>query len=223
MKNKVKNMLQNLRKLNPNIKFFDVASDEFASYGRIIKNIDVSEITKVCDQIEFPKNGSTYVPSFDSFEKLDIAKNIKDNLFGTLPTQIGYCLGYNDMLNAVEWHANSEILIAVTPLVVILGHIWDIKDQKIDSSTFKAFYLPKGTVVEIYATSLHYCPCQVTDDGFISVVGLPKDTNTNLETKVEDKLIFCKNKWLLCHVDNKALIEKGVTAGIVGENFKINY
>ena len=44
-------MLENLKKLNPDIKFFDVTSDEFSTFGRIIKNIDVTEITNVCDKI----------------------------------------------------------------------------------------------------------------------------------------------------------------------------
>ena len=216
-------MLENLKKLNPDIEFYDVSSEEFSTFGRIIKNIDVTEITKVCDGIDNPESGSTYVPSLEEFEKLGIAKIIKDEFFGTLPTQIGYCWGYNDMLNATEWHANSEINIAVTPLVLLLGHIWDIKDGKIDSSSFKAFYLPAGTVVEVYATSLHYCPCQVSDDGFKSVVGLPLGTNTDLEITPEDKLIFRKNKWIICHVDNNELIEKGVVPAITGTNFQIKY
>ena len=216
-------MLENLRKLNPDIEFFDVTSKEFSSFGRIIKNIDATEIIKVSEEIENPESGSTYVPSLDAFEKLDIAKTIKNELFGTMPSQIGYRWGYNNMLNATEWHTSSEINIAVSPLVLILGHIWDIKDGKIDSSSFKAFYLPAGTVVEVYATSLHFCPCQVSDDGFKSVVGLPKGTNTNLETELKDKQIFRKNKWIICHVDNDALIEKGVVAGITGTNFKIKY
>ena len=216
-------MIENLRKLNPNIEFFDVTSDEFKTFGRIIKNIDVTEITKVCDNIEKPESGSTYVASLEDFEKLEIAEIIKNELFGTLPAQIGYCWGYNNMLNATEWHANSEINVAITPLVLLVAHLWDMENGKIDSSKFKAFYLPAGTVIESYATTLHYCPCQVSDDGFKSVVGLPKGTNTDLETSVEDKMIFRKNKWIICHVDNIELIKKGVVPGITGENFEIKY
>ena len=175
-------MIENLRKLNPDIEFFDVTSDEFKTFGRIIENIDASEITKVCDNIENPESGSTYVASLEDFEKLPIAKTIKNELFGTLPAQMGYCWGYNSMLNATEWHANSEINIAITPLVLLVAHIWDIENGKIDSSKFKAFYLPAGTVIESYATTLHYCPCQVSDAGFKSVVGRPKETNNNLDT-----------------------------------------
>ncbi len=118
---------------------------------------------------------------------------------------------------------SSEINIAVTPLVLILGHIWDIENGKTDSSKFKAFYLPAGTVAEVYSTTLHFCPCEVEKGGFGCVVGLPLGTNTPLETEGPDPLLFRKNKWLIAHNDNKALISRGVFSGISGENFKINY
>ena len=140
-----------------------------------------------------------------------------------MDSQLGYCWGHSNFLNATEWHKGSEINIAITPLVLILGHVWDIVDGKIDSSDFTAFYLPAGTVVEVYETTLHFCPCEVEQSGFGCVVGLPEGTNTNLETKVENKMLFRKNKWLICHVDNKALIEKGVVAGITGTNYEIKY
>ena len=126
-------------------------------------------------------------------------------------------------MNATEWHTSSEINIAVTPLVLILGHIWDIENGKIDSSKFKAFYLPAGTVVEVYSTTLHFCPCEVDENGFGCVVALPKDTNTNLEVEPQDKLLFRKNKWIIAHEENLALINRGVISGITGKNHKINY
>lgn len=216
-------MLENLKKLNPEIKLVEVNSPEFATFGRVIKNLDISEITKVAEKIENPESGSSYLPSVEEFEKLSIAKTIKNEFFGTMDSQLGYCWGHSNFLNATEWHKGSEINIAITPLVLILGHVWDIVDGKIDSSDFTAFYLPAGTVVEVYETTLHFCPCEVEQSGFGCVVGLPEGTNTNLETKVENKMLFRKNKWLICHVDNKALIEKGVVAGITGTNYEIKY
>lgn len=216
-------MLENLKKLNSEVKFLDVNSPEFATFGRVIKTLDISEITKEAEKMENPENGSSYLPSVEAFEKLEIAKTIKNEFFGTLDSQLGYCWGHNNFLNATEWHKGSEINIAITPLVLILGHVWDIVDGKIDSSDFTAFYLPAGTVVEVYETTLHFCPCEVENSGFGCVVGLPKGTNTNLETEVENKMLFRKNKWLICHVENKALIEKGVVSGITGTNYEIKY
>lgn len=222
-KEKVTKMLENLKKLNPDIKLYDVDSPEFSTFGRLIKNIDVTEIISTAKQIENLENGSSYLPTVEAFEKLDIAKTIKNEFFGSMPAQVGYCWGHSNFLNATEWHTSSEINIAVTPLVLILGHIWDIKDDKIDSLSFKAFYLPAGTAVEIYATSLHFCPCEVEKSGFGCVVGLPQGTNTNLEITPENKMLFRKNKWILAHIENETLINRGVVAGITGTNYEIKY
>lgn len=216
-------MLEKLKQLNPEIEFYDVTDKEFATFGRIIKTLDTKEIIEVAKKIENPDNGSSYLPCCEAFGALDIATEIKNECFGTQPTQIGYCWGHNTFMNATEWHSSNEINIAVTPLVLILGHIWDIENGKIDSSKFKAFYLPKGTAVEVYSTTLHFCPCEVDKNGFGCVVGLPEGTNTNLETETNDKVIFRNNKWIMAHIDNISLIEKGVVAGITGTNYEIKY
>lgn len=216
-------MIDNLRKSNQDIKIYSVLDDEFNSFGRVIENIDTDEIIKTAEQIEYPETGVRYLPSEESFEKLPIAGLIRTEVYGTLPTEIGYCWGHNSLLNATEWHTSSEVNIAVTPIVLILGDRRDIKDGIIDSSKFRMFYLPKGTAVEIYATTLHYTPCQTSDDGFGCVVVLPEGTNTALDTKVNDKFMTAKNKWLIAHVDNTAKIKQGAFAGITGTNYEIKY
>ena len=216
-------MLDTLKLKNPDIKLYSVNSEEFKTFGRVITGLDTSEIIKAAEKISRPAEGSAYTPSEESFEKLPTAKEIENKFFGTLPSQIGYCHGHNSLLNAAEWHMSSEINIAVTPLVLILGHIWDIENGKTDSSKFTVFYLPAGTVAEVYSTTLHFCPCEVEKGGFGCIVGLPLGTNTPLETETSNPLLFRKNKWLIAHNDNKALISRGVLPGISGENFKINY
>lgn len=219
----VNNMLEKLKKLNPEVALFDVRDKEFATFGRIITNLDVTQIAKAAEQIPDPETGSSYAPSVEAFEKLPIAREIQNAFFGTLPAQIGYCWGHNRDMNATEWHYSSEINIAIKPLVLILGHTWDIAQGKIDSGKFKAFYLPAGTVVEVYATTLHFCPCEVSGDGFGCVVGLPLGTNTDLAEKTQDPVLFRKNKWILAHMENEALISKGVVPGITGTNYRIRY
>ena len=216
-------MIKKLQDLNPDITFFDVTDKEFATYGKVISGLDVSDITKAAKKISNNITGSAYYPSVAEFECLPIAKEIRNEFFGTLPAQIGYCHGHNNLLNATEWHFSSEINIAVTPIVLILGHIWEVEDNKIDVSKFKAFYLPAGTAVEVYATTLHYCPCEVEKGGFGCVVGLPGDTNTALKESVNNPLIYQRNKWIISHPDNKRLVEAGAIAGIKGKNIGIKY
>ena len=126
-------------------------------------------------------------------------------------------------MNGLEYHRSSEVNVAATPLVLILGLQYEMDGCEYDASKVKAFFLEKGDAVEIYSTSLHFCPCQVSDDGFSCVVVLPKDTNTLLEKPSEDKLLFKKNKWIICHDKNQGLIDRGVYPGLHGENYEIKY
>ena len=215
-------MLSFLNKIN-DIKIYDVNDREFTSFGRVINGLDTSEIIKTAKTIKNPETATLYKASEEKFEKLGISNEIAENFFGQMPTQIGYCWGYSSFLNGAEWHTSSEINIAVTPLVLILGHLWDIKDNKIDSSMFKAFYLKEGTAIETYATTLHFCPCQVQKEGFGLVVALPYGTNTELDKNSENPLLFKKNKWIIAHNDNLPLIQRGVVPGISGVNIKIDY
>ena len=216
-------MLNELKKRNPGLKVIDVHSEEFSTYGRIITGMDTSEMIAHAQRIKNPDSGSMYLPSVDAFETLDIAEKIKTHFFGESKIQVGYCWGYNCVFGATEWHTSSEINIAVTPLVIIVGHIWDVKNNTVDTSKFKVFYVPAGTVLECYATTLHYCPCQVSEQGFGWVVALPEDTNTALDGEYDDKLLWAKNKWLISHIENTSLIENGAVAGVTGTNIKIEY
>lgn len=59
----------------------------------------------------------------------------------------------------------------------------------------EAFRIPSGTAVELYATTLHYAPCNASDGGFLVAVVLPKGTNEALEhphTGGEDALLAAK-------------------------------
>lgn len=216
-------MLEILKKNNPGIKLYSVYDEEFRKFGRVIEGIDTDEIVNVAECIENPEVGVRYLPTEEKFENLAIARQLEAEVFGTLPSEIGYCWGHNSFLNATEWHSSSEVNIAVTPLVLFLSHLWDIKDGKTDSEKFTAFYVPAGAVVEVYATTTHYCPCQVRDEGFGCVVVLPEGTNTSLEVKTSNKFMTAKNKWVIAHNDNKPMIERGVIPGIGGTNFEIKY
>ena len=143
--------------------------------------------------------------------------------YPTASTAACYCNGHNHLLNAVEYHRDSEINIAVTDLILILGKEQDItEDHTYDSSKMEAFLIPAGTTIEVYATTLHYAPCNVAASGFKCVVVLPKGTNTDitLEEKhtPEDDLLFARNKWLLSHPDANIA---GSVAGIKGENLSV--
>lgn len=201
-----------------------VTDKDFKKYGQVLKNYDCTEIIEKMKSTPLPE-GVIYEPSIKELEELSIAKELQDREYGELPMQIGYCNGNNYILNAVEYHRSSEINIAVTDLILLIGSQQDIEDDySYNTSKIEAFKVPAGTIIEVYATTLHYAPCNANEEGFRCIVALPKDTNLPLENKVEkvgeDALLFAKNKWLIGHKDTN-LGEQGAFIGLVGENTSI--
>ena len=113
--------------------------------------------------------------------------------------------------------------VALTDLILILGREQDIEaDNTYDTSKMEAFLVPAGTVIEVYATTLHYAPCNVNGNKFCTAVILPKGTNTEApavqNNTGEDKLLFARNKWLIAHKDAKI---EGAFEGLIGENLSV--
>ena len=205
------------------MKIQKVTDPAFRKYGQVLEEYDFTGLIKEMKHTPVPED-VIYVPSVEELEALDIMKDLQNKGYGGLPIQIGYCNGHNKKLNAVEYHRNSEINVAVTDLVLLIGHQQDIElDHTYDTSKIEAFLVPAGTGIEVYATTLHYAPCHVNEGGFQCVVVLPKGTNTDLtfqtEKTGEDSLMTAKNKWLIAHEDAKIA---GAFNGLKGENITID-
>ena len=205
------------------MKIQKVTDPAFRKYGQVLEGYDFTGLIKEMKHTPVPED-VIYVPSVEELEALDIMKDLQNKGYGGLPVQIGYCNGHNKKLNAVEYHRNSEINVAVTDLVLLIGHQQDIEpDHTYDTSKIEAFLVPAGTGIEVYATTLHYAPCHVNEGGFQCVVVLPKGTNTDLtfqtEKTGEDSLMTTKNKWLIAHEDAKIA---GAFNGLKGENITID-
>lgn len=202
------------------MKLYSVNDKAFKKYGKVI-DCNFDQLIEVAKNIELPEEGSTYLPSVQEFETLPVKEILQNEIYGEMPVQIGYCFGHSTKLNAFEWHKSSEINIAVTDAILFLGNLAEIKDGKYNSKNAKSFLLKKGQAVELYATTLHFCPCETTKDGFGVIVVLPLGTNTDLETTPQDKTLFRKNKWIIAHCDNEGLIKRGVVPGIYGKNYEV--
>lgn len=199
-----------------------VTDPEFRKYGRVLRGVDVSELVEKMQDTPLPDD-VIYEPSVAALEELSVYQVFRDQVFGELPIEIGYCNGHNNKLNAVEYHRSSEINVAAADMILLLGWQQDIReDFTYDTSLIEAFLVPKGCAVELYATTLHYAPCGVEGAGFRGVVVLPKDTNLPLEVshrEGEDKLLAAKNKWLIAHKDGGC--GDDAFTGLVGENITI--
>ncbi|NME84314.1 DUF4867 family protein [Clostridium sp. SM-530-WT-3G] len=204
------------------MKIFSVNDNEFRKYGRVIKNYEFKSILNKMKNIECPEE-VVYEASVKTLEDTEDMKVLSNEVYGGMPIQIGYCNGHNNKLNALEYHRDSEINIAATDLILLLGFKQDISDDfKYDSSKIQAFLVPEGTAIEVYATTLHYAPCNANENGFKCVVVLPKGTNTEIDYSFskegENELLFARNKWLIAHKD--ANISNAVN-GINGINIEL--
>lgn len=202
----------------------NVNDPDFRCYGRVITGYDMTGLLEEMLHTPVPKD-VTYVASVPELEALPEAGMLADGLYGQMPIQIGYCNGHNRKLNALEYHRDSEVNLAVTDLVLLIGRQQDIAgDFTYDTGLVEAFFVPAGTLIEVYATTLHYAPCHTEEEGFRCVIVLPKGTNEELERPVkvvsgEEKLLFARNKWLVGHAEG-GLPEKA-WIGLKGENISL--
>lgn len=222
------------------MQILSVNDNEFKKYGRVVDNVDFTELIQELKRTPIP-SGVVYEPAVKELEALPIRLDISSVVYGEMPIQIGYCNGHNSKLNALEYHRDSEINIAATDMILMLGLLTDVNDDYIyDTANVKAFRVPAGTAVEVYSTTLHYAPCGIDGKGFQVAVVLPKGTNYPLKSKHiridnktastsnentgssninEDALLAAANKWLIGHAEGG--LDDSAYIGLKGENIEI--
>lgn len=207
-----------------------VTDSSFKQYGKVITGVDFLPVYKVLEGISCPEGIET-AASFGPLEEPDFRQMISSLIYGELSVEIGYCSGHNKSINALEYHRTSEVQIAATDLIILLGHQYDITDDfHYDTSKLEAFFIPAGTAIEIYATTLHYKPLGTKENDYAFKIGiiLPFGTNFGIggksttedekEQVFEEKILFAKNKWLIAHEDGGI---DGAFIGLTGKNISI--
>lgn len=207
------------------MQIFDVTDEHFRPYGRIVSAGDLDELITNLEAVPYPAEKTQYVANTESLANTTAAHRLEQTLYGGVPTETGYCIGHNHLLNCLEFHSSSEINVAATDFVLLLGKRQDIHDDlTYDTDQLEAFLIPKGTAIEVYATTLHFAPCEAPgQDGFRCLVMLPAGTNLDLEFSVDkqdpmNRLLFKTNKWLIAHPDAH---KEGAFVGLVGENLRV--
>lgn len=202
-----------------------VLDEDFKTYGRVL-DLDISDfMNEVAKFPEVLTKSVYYEASRPEFEGTALFNQFKDIVYGGMPIEFGCCHGFNSKLNGLEYHRDSEINMAGTDMILMVGHRWDIDyaDNSFDTSLVEAFFVPKGTAVELYATTLHYAPCGVDGQEFRSGVVLPRGTNDQLndvsEATGESAMLFGVNKWLLVHPESG---ETGRVGTLKGKNLTLD-
>ena len=218
-----------IHKYNPDLDILPVSHPAFARFGRLL-NGPIEAACAYARAHVLPGSGVVYEPAIAGLEADEaLMAWLTDAVYGGMPAQLGWCYGHNNRLDGLEYHKGNEVLIAVTDVVLLVGHFDDLQWEPApayDSSLVRAFYAPQGSVVEFYAGCLHFAPIQVSaKTGFCTLIALPRGTNTSLETVPaktgEAALLFARNKWLIVHPEAHELVNSGAYVGIKGENTSI--
>ena len=207
------------------MKIYSVTDPEFKPYGKVLEGYDTAELLAAMEAIELPPEGTAYRPGIESLEACAVFEDFRDRAYGGMPIQLGMCWGHNTKLNCLEYHRDSEVNIGWKDFILLLARQEEIEDGVLDTAKVKAFRVPKGLPVEVYATTLHYAPCHTCPHcGFRVAVVLPKGTNTEkpaFEAKCgEDRWMTARNKWLLAHPESSEA-KKGAHIGLRGLNIDI--
>ena len=208
------------------MKIYSVYDPEFKAYGQIVTGMDdaVQQIlsalatTPCTDHVE-------YVPTDPVLQDLPAAKLVSDHCFGGMPAQLGWCNGHNTKLNCLEYHRDSEFNLGTEDFILLIARQEEIENGLLDTAKVKAFRVPAGVMVEVYATTLHYAPCHCdAGKGFRVLVALPWLTNTDrpvFENKTpEDEILTARNKWLLAHPESSEA-KNGAKVGLTGVNIDL--
>lgn len=208
------------------MKIYSVYDPEFKAYGRAVSGLDeaAAEMLAALANTPLPA-GTGYVPEEPLLQRLPAADTVRDHLFGGMPAQLGWCNGHNTKLNCLEYHRDSEFNLGTEAFVLLLAKLDEIENGQLDTAKIKAFQVPAGTLVEVYATTLHYAPCHVdAAKGFRVLVALPKGTNTEKPALAarggDDALLWACNKWLLAHPESDEA-KAGAYIGLTGKNIDI--
>lgn len=220
----VKSLTQQLSEINQRIEIIDCFDSAFVSYGRLLSSFEWQPLAAHVSSHPLPETGTGYVRTFDALVGLPVTSALSQRCFAGRALQVGLCLGHNDRMNAMEWHGDSEVIGAVTDMLLILGQLSDVIDGSYRADMAIAVVVKAGTLLELNATTLHFAPVHVHPDGFRAVIILPSMTNAPLTDAPQqtgrDPLLFAENKWMIAHPDSPQA-GRGAHVGIVGDNIQI--
>ena len=204
---------------------YSIFDPAFAPYGKVLEGYDTKALLETLKTVTPIPEGVEYVPAQPELEALPIAGQFSANAYGGMPIQLGWCNGHNTRLNCLEYHRDSEFNLGTEDFILLLARQEEIEGGLLDTEKVRAFKVPAGVLVEVYATTLHYAPCSAAKGaGFQVVIVLPRGTNgpkpAITPLNGEDETLWAANKWLLAHADSSEAAQ-GAPVRLDGENIDI--
>jgi len=205
---------------------YSVFDPAFRAYGQVVTGLDgaVAELLHVLKDAPQGR-GVDYVPEYAPLQELPAMAEISEHCYGGMPIQLGWCNGYNTKLNCLEYHRDSEFNLGTEEFILLLARRDECERGMLDTAKVKAFHVPAGVLVEIYATTLHYAPCHCDGQKGFRVMGRRPRGRGGAGPAVavkspEDEFLWARNKWLLAHPESSEAAN-GAYIGLTGENIDI--
>lgn len=207
------------------MKILPVTDPSFRNYGQILTGYDLGPMLDMLESVTPLPEGSAYQPEQAELMALPAAEELSKRAYGGMPIQIGWCNGHNTKLNCLEYHRDSELDVGTRDFILLVAKREEMENGRLDTGKVRAYFCPAGTMVELYATTLHYAPCSARKgEGFKVAIVLPKGTNGSRPDirpeNAEDEILWASNKWLLAHAGSGEAAQ-GAPVRLDGENIDI--
>ena len=191
------------------MKIQSVKDDAFKPYGRIVDGYDYKLLLERLEsETEKPADGVIYEPTCEALEDTPAFAQLRDNCYGGMPIEIGYCNGTNTKLNCFEYHRDNEINIAADDAILLVAKLQDVENGIIDSSKTEAFLreLPlkftqqrftmhlavqkkaRDSGLPLYSQEKLTLICQISQKQIPKMLTFGQKTNGLSRTKIRQKL-----------------------------------
>ena len=103
------------------MKILPVSDPSFQNYGQVLTGYDLKELLETLDKVTPCPDGVDYVPEQAELQALPIEKELRNNAYGGMPIQLGWCNGHNTKMNCLEYHRDSELNVGTQDFILLLA------------------------------------------------------------------------------------------------------
>ena len=211
--------MRKLNELNPDIDMLSIEDTSFLRYGRVHRDRPVDILLASLDGRPGSRAGVLRI--------VLLVPTLRE-IFGCTELQVESVQGRNTRLDALEYHKCVEVVVAGTDMVALMGLVCDIAwpAGTFDVSRTRAFYVPRGTVYEVFPWCLHSTPVHVHEaEGFRCLVIQPKGAHAPIDFTPdpggEGKLMRGRNTWLISYVEEGGVPGISAHRGLKGRAIEL--
>jgi hypothetical protein len=224
-------LLSKLNELNPDLDILPVEDKGFLRYGRVCQSCRCERLLQAMDgemsAVDGPLRRGEEIPAGRpcSEDVSFVAREVFGDTEGLRTVSV---YGRNARITALEYHKCAEAIVAGTDLLLLLGLVCEISwpGGSFDLSCTRAFFVQRGTVLEIAPWCLHAAPVHVRAGvGLRYTEILPRGAREPVppsgERGGERNLQVGRNTYLLAHPDDAAMGQARRHSGLVGRALDI--